>query len=60
MKNDRDKLFERVRAAQTYTQRTGMPPDRQADLELEAFMEIFHPEKAKDRDYMLKLKGARK
>lgn len=53
---DRDELFEKVRAAKTYTQRTGMDAKKQSEAELEAFMSIFHPEKAADRDYMLKLK----
>jgi hypothetical protein len=39
---DRDELFGRVRAAKCYIA-TITNPERQADVELAAFMDIFHP-----------------
>lgn len=40
----RDDMFERVRAAKTYIS-TVNNPEQQAELELAAFMSIFHPER---------------
>lgn len=41
---DRDELFERMRAAKTYAN-TARNPEHQEELELAAFMDIFHPRK---------------
>jgi hypothetical protein len=49
---DRDKMMQKVAAAKTYTQ-TIANPKKQEEIELAAFMAIFHPdfdaEKLKDQ-----------
>jgi hypothetical protein len=53
---ERDALMERVRAASALV--NGCASDRtQDELALEAFMAIFHPERATNRQYMNELKA---
>ena len=49
MTNKREEMFERVRAAKAYIS-SANNPEKQAKLELAAFMSIFHPEKQDEKD----------
>lgn len=49
VKPDRDELMARVDAARVYT-RTVNNPSRQEELELAAFMALFHPGHSLTRD----------
>lgn len=45
---ERDDLMARTRAAVAYVGRTGNSAERQAELEMAAFMSLFHPEVSDD------------
>lgn len=49
MAEERDDMMNRVAAARTYIDRTVTSPQTQEDLELAAFMSIFHPEVSQER-----------
>lgn len=53
MKRKNENIMERTRAAVGLCNGT-----RDKELEIEAFMGLFHPQKQKDRRYMRKLKRA--
>lgn len=41
---DRDEMIARIEAGRALTQRTGMNAEKAAEMELELFMSVFHPD----------------